>query len=401
MQLVISLGLSLLAALILIPVGMFCLEVLISLFPSRRKSPGGREHISPPELAVLIPAHNEQLVLGATLARLVPTLSPTDRVLVVADNCSDKTAETARQYGIDVIDRTDRDRRGKGYALDYGLKHLAENPPAVVLFLDADCQVGEDTVRLLGNAAFHANRPVQGLHLIESPPGSGPLQVVAGLAFRFKNLVRAIGLSRLAGTCHLTGSGIALPWSCVAKSQLASGNVVEDMQWGIDLTLAGSSPIFLPEARVTSPFPLQPTAVNTQRTRWEHGHLQTLFSQVPRLLLESVLQARISLLILALDLAIPPLSLLMLTWLLAVSFCVSGAICGANPWPALFLGSAGVALILAIMAGWYVHCRKQIPLATLLRAPIYMLGKLPIYVSFLGGRRSAWVRTERDPQPAK
>lgn len=401
MQIVISVGLSLLAALVLVPIGMFCLEVLVSLIPTRRKSFSERDCANSPELAVLIPAHNEQLVLGATLARLVPTLGPTDRVLVVADNCSDKTAETARQYGVDVIERTDRDRRGKGYALDHGLKHLAATPPAVVLFLDADCQVGEDTVHLLGNAAFHTNRPVQGLHLIESPPASGPLQIVAGLAFRFKNLVRAIGLSRLAGTCHLTGSGIALPWSCVAKSQLASGNVVEDMQWGIDLTLAGSSPIFLPEARVTSPFPLQPTAVNTQRTRWEHGHLQTLFSQVPQLLLEAVLQARISLLILALDLAIPPLSLLMLTWLLALSLCTVGAICGTNPWPALLLGSAGVVLFLAILAGWYAHCREQIPLVTLLRAPIYMLGKLPIYVSFLGGQRSAWVRTERDPQPAK
>ena len=107
----------------------------------------------------------------------------------------------------------------------------------------------------------------------------------------------------------MTG-GMALPWRLAGQVQLASGNVVEDMQLGIDLSLVDKSPLFLPEARVNSPLPQQQAAALTQRTRWEHGHLQTLLKHVPRLLCVALMRRRLDLAWLALDLAIPPLSLL-------------------------------------------------------------------------------------------
>src|SRR5204863_7573367 len=115
-------------------------------------------------------------------------------------------------------------------------------------------------------------------------PRGGVLQMISGLAFRFKNLIRTLGLVRLAGLNHLTGTGMALPWRLAQRAKLAAGNVVEDMQLGIDLALAGQSPMFLPEARVDSPLPQQRAAARTQRTRWEHGHLKTILKQTPRLL---------------------------------------------------------------------------------------------------------------------
>jgi cellulose synthase/poly-beta-1,6-N-acetylglucosamine synthase-like glycosyltransferase len=388
-------ALFLLAALILwLPVAMFCLEVLLALLPQRRV-----DHAAPAagaRVAVLIPAHNEEAVIGATLRTLLPTVPLGTRVLVVADNCSDATAAIARECGADVVERTDAKQRGKGFALDFGIRHLSHRPPDAVVFLDADCRVAPDTVRRLAAAAIALQRPVQGLNLCDPDPAGGVLQMASGLAFRFKNLVRTVGLVRLAGLNHLTGTGMALPWPLALRAKLADGNVVEDMQLGIELTLAGKPPLFLPEARVDSPLPQQRAAARTQRTRWEHGHIKTLLTQAPRLVSLAVKHRRLELFWLALDLAIPPLSLLAIVLAAATAMAGIGWMLGASAMPLAMLLAAWALVATAVFAGWAVHCRQQVPLRALVAAPFYIVIKLPIYLTFLVKRQQQWVRTERD-----
>jgi cellulose synthase/poly-beta-1,6-N-acetylglucosamine synthase-like glycosyltransferase len=400
-----NIALTIAAAALCIPVAMFCLEVLLSLWPLRRGSlsllPGGAK------VAVLIPAHDEEGVIGATLALLVPTLPPGGRVVVVADNCRDRTAEIARSFGAEVIERNDSTQRGKGFALDFGIRYLAGNTndpsasaraPDIVIFLDADCTVTVDTVSLLATAALRSGRPVQGLNLCDPDPRGSVLQLISGLAFRFKNLVRTLGLVRLTGMCHLTGTGMALPWNLARNAKLADSNVVEDMQLGINLALAGAPALFLPEGRVDSPLPQQAASARTQRTRWEHGHLKTLLTQVPRLLVLAARRRRMDLACLALDLAIPPLALLVIG-LGVVTFAAALAwwLLGAAALSLTICTTALGVLVLAILAGWAVHCRRQVPLLALLAAPLYIAAKLPIYVAFLWKRQVQWVRTQRDP----
>jgi cellulose synthase/poly-beta-1,6-N-acetylglucosamine synthase-like glycosyltransferase len=383
-----------LALMLCVPVCMFCLEVALALVPRRRSTlaalPEGAR------IAVLIPAHNEDAVIGATLQTLLPTMPPGGRVVVVADNCSDKTAAIVRENGAEVLERFDCTRRGKGFALDFGIHHLQLDPPEAVVFLDADCRVSPNTVSLLAAAAIATERPVQGLNLCDPDPSGSALQLASGLAFRFKNLVRTLGLVRLAGLNHLTGTGMALPWPLVEQAKLAAGNVVEDMQLGIDFALAGKPALFLPESRVDSPLPQKAAAARTQRTRWEHGHLKTLLVQSPRLLGLSITHRRLDLFWLALDLAIPPLSLLVVTLTAITLFTLLTALHGASALPLLICGAASLSLIVAVFLGWAAHCRQQVPLLALVAAPLYALAKLPIYLAFVLKRQQQWVRTERD-----
>jgi cellulose synthase/poly-beta-1,6-N-acetylglucosamine synthase-like glycosyltransferase len=388
--------LILLALVLSLPALVFSLEVILSLLPQRQimaaqLPPGAR-------LAVLIPAHNEQAVIGATLKTLMPTIPAGCSVLVVADNCTDATAAVARQSVVEVVERSDSKRRGKGYALDYGLRHLSQNPPHAVVFLDADCRVSPGTVRLLGAVTIATQRPVQGLNLCDPNPDGSVTHLLSGLAFRFKNLVRTLGLVRLVGLSYLTGTGMALPWSLIQQAKFADGNVVEDMQLGIDLTLAGRPPLFLPEAQVDSPLPQQQAAARTQRTRWEHGHLTTLLTQSPRLVLLAVRHRRLDLLWLALDLAIPPLSLLVLTTSTATAISAVAWLRGGSAVPLVILATNFMLLGAALLAGWARHCRQQVPLRALFAAPLYAAAKLPIYLAFLMKRQKSWVRTERDVQ---
>src|SRR5438105_1471528 len=92
-------------------------EALAALLPRRRRPAAAACR---PRCAVLVPAHDEEAGVGRTLEAVRAQLAPGDRVLVVADNCADRTAAVAAAAGADVAERRDPARRGKGYALDFG-----------------------------------------------------------------------------------------------------------------------------------------------------------------------------------------------------------------------------------------------------------------------------------------
>src|SRR6185437_2759739 len=104
-----------------------------------------------------------------TLDDVKPQLRSTDRLVVVADNCSDDTASVATERGAEVAIRNDLARIGKGYALDWGIKHLAADPPDIVIVIDADCRVAAGTIACLAGACERQQRPVQSLNLMTAP----------------------------------------------------------------------------------------------------------------------------------------------------------------------------------------------------------------------------------------
>jgi cellulose synthase/poly-beta-1,6-N-acetylglucosamine synthase-like glycosyltransferase len=394
-----------LTASLLAPIGVFCLECALALLPRG----GRRETGARPPAVVLIPAHNEEAGIGTTLENLLPTLAADDRVIVVADNCSDMTASAARSHGAVVVERTDRERRGKGYALEFGMREVArlvaamsESPAAspVIVFLDADCRVATDTVDQLARCAARTGGPVQGLNLSEAD--SRGVQAVSSLGFHFKNLVRPAGLATLGMPCPLMGTGMALPWELARRTTFGGENLAEDMQLGVDLALAGKPAVFCPTALVTSRLPTGKQAFLSQRTRWEHGHLRTSLTQIPRLLAGFLRSGDVRMLGLALDLLVPPLSLLIFAWLGAWGASTMAAFAGASPVPATILAAAGIAMGTVALLGWAKYCRRAIPFGSLLAIPAYMVRKLPIYLSFLARRGPrGWVRTEREAAPAK
>ncbi|NET35953.1 MAG: glycosyltransferase family 2 protein [Cyanothece sp. SIO1E1] len=379
---------------LLVPVAVLFLECSAALLPSPPESQPIKElH---PRVTVLVPAHNEASGIAATLETILPQLEEPARLVVVADNCTDATAAIARQAGAIVIEREDREHPGKGYALDYGLQSMAPEPPEVVIVIDADCQVENGAIEQLAQAAMQLKRPIQATYLMERPNHPGPKDSVSALAFMVKNLVRLIGLKRLGLPCLITGTGTAFPWSVISQISLASGNIVEDMQLSVDLAIAGHAPIFWPAARVTGRLPQQDEAATSQRTRWEHGHLQTLLTQVPILLKSSLQQRRFDLLALALDLCIPPLSLLVMLWAAAMGLALLVTTVGA-PWTASrVLGLEGLMILSSIVGAWAKFGRQDLPVLTLLAIPFYVLWKIPLYLAFLIRPQTQWVRTERD-----
>jgi cellulose synthase/poly-beta-1,6-N-acetylglucosamine synthase-like glycosyltransferase len=314
--------------------------------------------------------------------------------LVVADNRTDRTAAVAAAAGAEVAERADPVRRGKGYALDFGVRRLEADPPEGVVVVDADTTLQPGALERLACEAAATGRPVQAINLLEGGPDASLKARLSAFAFRLKNLVRPLGLDRLGLPCLLTGTGMAFPWPMIRDARLASGNLVEDMQLGLDLAVAGHPPCVCPEAEVIGELPPARAAL-TQRTPWEHGHLQTLLGQAPRLVAAAFRLRRPGLLGLALEVCVPPLSLLLLLWAAALGAALLGWAAGASPGPALALAVAGGIALAALFVAWFAFGRRGLPFWSLLAAPFYMIWKLPIYLTFLFRPQQAWVRTER------
>ncbi|MFM9268139.1 glycosyltransferase family 2 protein [Tychonema sp. BBK16] len=382
------------ALILLIPVTVLFLECTAALLSGPSKT---SETKSPrPKIAVLIPAYNEAAGIAATISTILPQLTPDDRLLVIADNCTDATAEIARNCGATAIERQDNERKGKGYALDFGLESIASDPPEVVIMVDADCICQPFALETLARVAVTSSRPVQATYLMEQPPNPTPKDSISALAFLVKNLVRPSGLKQLGFPSLLTGTGMAFPWSIIRSVSLASSNIVEDMQMSLDLAIAGSPTVFCPEARVTGCLPQQQEAAKSQRTRWEHGHIQTLLTQTPRLTTASVQQKRFDLFAIALDLSVPPLSLLVAIWLAAFVASLLAATLGTSPIPSILLAVQGILILVSIVSAWAKFGRADISGSTLLSVPFYILWKIPLYFGFILKRQTKWIRTERD-----
>ncbi len=402
---VLNVVLLVLATLLLVPVLTLFVECVAALLPTRRwkfhtsrtrqtqQDPNSGQ---PTRMAILMPAHDEALGIAPVLESLLPQVMQDDRLIVVADNCSDNTAEIARQCGATVIERTDPERRGKGYALDYGIQYLAQDPPDILVLVDADCEMPPFSIDRLVALVEKTQRPVQAIYLMEQPAQPSAKDAVSSLAFLVKNLVRPLGLANLGMPCLLTGTGMAFPWSVIQSISLASGNLVEDMQLGIDLAIAGHPPQLCSTVTVYGRLPQQTQAAKSQRTRWEHGHLQTQLTQIPRLFTAALRQTRLDLLAMALDLAVPPLSLLVLLWLGLATLAILAIPMGI--WlPASFLGIQGLLIGIAILTAWAMFGRTLLPAKLLVTIPLYILWKVPLYIGFLLRRQTKWVRTSRDP----
>lgn len=346
---------------------------------------------------VLVPAHNEEIVIGSTLEQLTKELKKQDSLVVIADNCSDKTPEIACAAGAIVIERHDKVNKGKGYALDYGLQLIKSNPPDVVVIIDADCTVSPGAIEQLAARTFSTNRPVQASYLMARPKNSkSSKDIVSQFSNIVRNLARPLGLTNLGLPSPLLGTGMAFKWSVISAVSLANGHLLEDLKLGLDLTLAGHNPVYCPQARVTGYWPSSVQAAKSQRTRWEHGHLQLIQTYVPILLVEAVRQKRFDLLLNILDLCIPPLSLLVVIWLALTTISLFFGVLTSLWIPAVISGAALLCFLIAIFTAWSKFASADLPLRQLLSIPFYILWKIPVYFQFIIKPQRVWVRTERD-----
>lgn len=385
---------STVGAIALIPCTVFFLECLAAFFSSTSKSNG--EKIERPQTTILIPAHNEAAQIREVIETLLLQITERDRIIVIADNCHDNTAELARSTGVTVLERENLTERGKGYALDYAMQRIKDDPPKVLVILDGDCIVEPNTIEQITGKAIATNRPVQATYLMEQPENPSLKDNISMFSIKVKNLVRLLGLNRLGWHSLLTGSGMAFPWSIIEPISLAGSKTTDDMQLTVDLALNGSTPVFCADALVMGRL-MKDGDARSQRSRWEHGHLEMILVEVPRLLRAFFKTGNLAALGLALDISIPPLSLLVMAWVAStIVIWTATILTGVSLLPAITISVAGVFLIGGVLLAWVKFGRSDLPLQNLMAIPWYIFSKIPIYLRFIVKPQSRWLKTERD-----
>jgi cellulose synthase/poly-beta-1,6-N-acetylglucosamine synthase-like glycosyltransferase len=368
---------------------VFLVELAAAIWTIDHPVPSDNER---PSIVVLVPAHNEGSGLLPTLDDIMAQLDDGDRLLVVADNCTDDTADLAKAAGAEVVERNDLAKIGKGYALDFGVRYLKDNAPGVVIVIDADCRLEQGAINALAVTCGSSERPVQALYLMTAPDTA--THRVAEFAWRIKNQLRPSGLATLGLPCQLAGSGMAFPGALIGAVDLATGHLAEDLDLGLQFARSGHAPLFCRTALVTSDFPSSGEAAAVQRQRWEHGHLAVIVTKSFPLIWAGLRTGNWELVALSLDAAVPPLILLGL--LIALTFALSLlAVVGGALAPLILSGVVLLAFGVGIVLAWTQAGRDLLSPTALISVIPYIGRKFGVYARAFSSNKK-WVRTDRN-----
>lgn len=365
------------------------LELLVltagGVLPSKKYRSGNAPRSRP--IAVVIPAHNEQVSIASCVRSLLACASEIDfYVFVVADNCSDQTAQQAQLAGAIPLIRNDAGKRGKGYALDHAFTILSSEFERFIV-IDADTTV---TPNLIGkfSAAFDAGAgALQCRYKVGNPYESMRTRWM-NIALMAFNVLRPRGRSRFGFSAGVLGNGFGLTRSTLERVPYHAVSVVEDLEYHVRLVRAGIKVKFVDEVTVSADMPSGGKGVVTQRSRWEGGRFRMAIESAPGLLRDVLsgrgrfLEPLLDLLLLPLAFHVAVLFMGLLTPLTWVRDYAAGA---------LLLVAAHLLVAIAVAGGRWTD------VGALLVAPIYVIWKLKIIPQLLRNARksAAWVRTAR------
>ncbi len=350
------------------------------------------------KLDVIVPAHNEERDIAATVASLRAMDYPAAlyRVVVIADNCDDATAAKAREAGAEVIERRDTTRRGKGYALaDAFASSLNDPSVGAVAVVDADTQVSPNLLRAFDACFQNGAAVVQADYAVANRTASWRTRLMH-IGFTLFHEVRSRARERLSLSAGLRGNGMAFATSLLREVPHDAFTIVEDVEYGIRVGLAGHRVYYAGDARVFGQMPATARASRTQRQRWEGGRLTLVRHHAGPLLGAALRRRNAVLLDLAADLLVPPLSYVALGAMSGAAVTAyryargSGAAWALWPW---CVALAGITVYVA-RGVWLARVGPRVVL-DLLCVPFYMVWKVAVALRRVP-RKGEWVRTARE-----
>jgi 1,2-diacylglycerol 3-beta-glucosyltransferase len=352
-----------------------------------------------PFFTIVVPAHNEAAGIERTIRSLLSVDYPPESfsVLVVADNCTDDTAERAQLAGARVLIRNDEANRGKGFALKYAFETLiVESKSDGVVVVDADTDVSRNLLSAMARRLLDGEQAMQAHYGVRNAEETWRTRLM-NVAFTLYHGVRSSARERLSLSTGLRGNGMGFAIDALRQVPYRAYSLVEDVEYGIELGLRSIRVAYVDNAAVFGEMVAGSSASESQRTRWEQGRHGMATRYAPILLSRAFRERNLMLLDLALDLLTPPLTSVVLFTATGCVVAAGTVIIGvAEPFVLLpwMVASLGLAAYLA--GGIRLSSHGGQALRDLAHAPKYALWKLALRVR---GRRSqdhAWIRTRRN-----
>lgn len=364
--------------------------ILISLFTKPVRFP---EAPMDKRYAVLISARNEENVIGNLITCIQTQTYPKELIDIwlVADNCTDATAEVARGMGCHVIERFDQRLIGKGYALTYLLDRMnesgASDPYDAFFVFDADNKLDRNYFEEM-NKAFQS-----GFKILTSYRNSVNLSdnwVSSGSALWFIRESRFLSASRMwfGNSCHVGGTGFMFSQEIMRRNNGWKFHLLtEDLEFTMDSVLHGDRIGYCGTAILYDEQPVTFSQSWRQRLRWSKGFLQVFRYYGPALIKRAIRERDFS----AVDftLLLCPFTVLGIARiLLGLLF----ALCGFVTWQSQLnsltgwtsgivmsvVGMMGLAALTIIVERDHVGATNKELFAYVLSFPIYMFSYVPI-----------------------
>lgn len=394
--------LSLLQVALLLAAGLFtgylALVTGAAIVSRLRREPTGPAPPPRHRFAVVVPVHNEALMLPALLRSLERLEYPRElyEVVVVADHCTDGTVGLARASQARVLERIEGARGGKGFALQWAFAALlAEDAHDAFVILDADSQPVPTLLRAFDRELQRGARALQG-HVKPGNPHESWRTALMAADLALIHFLRPLGKQALGASAGLHGTGVCLTRAALRRVAWQTWSVAEDQEYNLQLVLAGIHVRFVPDAKVAAV--MEPTfeAAESQELRWEGGRVEVARAYLPTLLRAAWRLRSWPCLDAALDLAIPPFALLaagtaLMATAQAIAWLAGGPVAPAALWGGMLVAQAFYALAGCALAG--VPARTY--LALVYFAPRYALGKVAICARVARRGRAVWTPTAR------
>lgn len=338
-----------------------------------------------PSLAIIIPAHNEESGVADTLNSLKACSNAA--IVLVADNCTDRTASIGKEAGVRVIIRDDPGNRGKPQALAFALDILLKEEFRFFAFVDADSIVEPNFTTVLLDEFSKGAEAVQ-VKYVHRRGRMTMWQRFLDISFTASNILRPLGRQYWGLSCGIFGNGFALTRETIQAVPFNVDSIVEDLITHIRLVASGRKVRFSTKTTVSAVMPADLRGMRTQRSRWEGGRLAALRQEGP-MLCKLIFAGQTALIEPLLDLLLPPLAIHTAAILLLL----------ALPLPAIHLYAWTALAVVGLYTFTTVRIRHEgwKDWAALILAPLYLLWKVLMLPAVLSASRKAdWKRTERE-----
>jgi len=344
--------------------------------------------------AILIPAHNEVTVIGRVLASVGRQQYAADRfeTFVVADACSDGTAEVAQAAGAIVHVRHDETRRGKGHAVEWLLERVREHGEHdAYVVLDADSIVDADMLARFDARLAAGSLVIQARYGVLNADAS-PIAALRAAALASLHYLRPLGRAALGLSVGLKGNGMCFAARVLEAHGWTSHGLAEDVELHLSLVASGTRVDFAPEIQVRADMPVTLRAARTQNLRWERGRLATVRRLVVPLIARGIARRDVRMVDAGIEQLVPPLSAAV-----GVSLALACASAVAGATTALVLATlAASGFVVHVLAGLVATRAPLRAYGALALAPGYVAWKLALYGrALITPATQPWVRTPR------
>jgi len=345
--------------------------------------------------AIVIPAHDEELLLPRLLASTRSQDYPGQRfaTIVVADNCTDSTADVARRHGASVLERVDVGKRGKGYAIKWALETIGLDKYDAVLIVDADCFISSNALRSL-DGVMQGKQVIQCYSGVGNPDDSWFTRLL-DVSRTINNDIYSPAKQRLRLSSELTGTGMCFATRILRKYGWDAFTIGEDWEYYAKLVQNGEAVGFDWNAKVYHQESSSLKQATSQRMRWSSGRFAVAWGYGFRLLARGVIERNVVKFDAGLTLILPNPSLGMNVTLmcLGVAFLTTA---GQGTAFTLWFFLLALAQLGVFVVGVFYTRNKLSKFLAIFIAPAFLAWKMGIdALAILGVGRKKWIRTER------